>query len=188
MTTLEEKRIFRKYLSRVFLTAAIVYLITALFLDSNGSISMLNSLPGSGGMIGPVTVKQADTVVEIEIKQNLGRNNEWSFITGELLDANHEYLTGFGDELYYETGYDDEGRWTESENDYDNKLTIPNPGDYYFNFVVESNFPLEELPGMSVRIESKVGSSVPHFAAGMILLIIGALLNFFGGGILRTML
>lgn len=187
MTPFEEKKIFRQRMSRVIFAAAIIFLLTALFLDGKGAISEQQTLPGSGGTVGPVKVTEPNTVVKIDVTQNISTNSAWSFVTGELLDANREYLTGFGDEFYYETGYDSEGGWTEQEKDFDNKLTIQKPGEYFFNFNVESNIGLDVLPDMRVRIESKVGSSIPHFAGGMLLLIGSVLLNYFSGGILRSL-
>lgn len=182
----EETRAATRKLSNILLAFSVVYFVTALVLDFNSGLLKKEELPGNGGIVGPVQVAGAGTVLEIKIAQHLYKNRAWSFVTGELLDANKSYLTGFGDELYYEEGWDD-GRWVEAERDFEDKLTIRKAGQYYFKFNVESNEPVDQLPALRVEISKKVASSVPHFAGGMILLIIGVILNLRSGGLLRNL-
>ena len=66
-------------------------------------------------------------------------NNDWSAVTGNVLDQDKNYLFGFGQEFWKESGYDSDGRWTESKTKYDMKVTLPK-GIYYLEF--EQNGPL----------------------------------------------
>jgi hypothetical protein len=182
----EEKRTSTRKLSYILIGFSVLYFLTALILDFDSGLSKREDLPGTGGIVGPMQVGKKGAVLQVKISQFLHENRSWSFITGELLDSNKNYLTGFGDELFYEEGWDD-GHWVESERDFEDKLTIEKPGKYYFKFNVESNEPASKLPPLRVEITRKLASSVPHFAGGLILLIIGIVLNLYSGGILRTL-
>lgn len=181
------KRKSTRSLSYILLGFSVLYFVTALVLDSDVGALAREQLPGNGGTVGPVQIGEANSVVKVEIAQYLSKNRAWSFITGELLDANQNYLTGFGDELYYEEGWDSDGHWVESDRQFEDKLTIRKPGQYYFKFNVESNAPADRLPAIRVEISKKMASSIPHFAGGIILLIVGVILNIKGGGILASL-
>lgn len=182
----EEKRASTRKLSYILIGFSVLYFVTALILDSNSGLAKREDLPGTGGTVGPMQVGREGAVLQVKISQYLQENRSWSFVTGELLDSNKNYLTGFGDELYYEEGWDD-GRWVESERDFEDKLTIEKPGSYYFKFNVESNAPAAKLPPLRIEISRKLASSVPHFAGGLLLLIVGVILNLYSGGLLRAL-
>jgi hypothetical protein len=187
MSEQQNKRKSTRNLSYILLGFSVLFLVTALVLDSDVGVLAREELPGSGGLVGPVRIGENNSVVEVQIAQYLTRNRQWSFITGELLDSNKRYLTGFGDELWYEEGRDSEGRWVESDRNFEDKLTIRKRGQYYFKFNVESNASPDRLPNIRVEIAKKMASSVPHFAGGIILLIVGVILNIKGGGLLASL-
>ena len=178
-----EKRAATRGLSYILVGFALVYLITSAVLDMSAGIREQQQLPPAGGTVGPIEVAEAGTVLEVEVSQYISKNRAWSFIVGELQDENNRYLTGFGDELWYETGYDSDGRWVESERDFEDKLTIRKPGKYYFKFTAESKDGTKQMPPIRVEIEQKLASSIPHFVGGILLLIIGVVMNIKGGGI-----
>lgn len=127
----------------------------------------------SAVMIGPFTVEKYKEVHEITITSSLPENT-WSFIEGEVLDAEKDYLFSFGKELWHETGYDDEGAWRESDNDYSMKVTFPNPGKFYLNIKTNGSY---NAHAVQVTISKKRGSSIPHFVFGIFTLLIGLVLN-----------
>ena len=62
-----------------------------------------------------------------------------------------------------------------------------NPGQYYLRFKVDGGSlrkkaaaDLAELTQLTVTVARKLGSSIPHMWAGLIVLIIGIVLNEFG--------
>ena len=122
--------------------------------------------------IGPITVLKSKEVYEITIASGLPENT-WSFVEGEVLDAEKEYLFSFGKELWHETGYDD-GAWRESETSYSMKLTFPEPGQYYLNLKSSGTYNPDAL---QVDISKKRGSSLPHLVFGLFTLVIGIFLN-----------
>jgi len=114
-------------------------IVTALVLSGSGKRELKAKLPPEGGQVGPVVVKKANTVLAINVEQQF-RVDGWSYLEGEVLDADENYLFGFGDELWAESGYD-EGNWHEEKNDYDLYVTIPEPGTYYLGFVGQVGLP-----------------------------------------------
>ena len=110
------------------------------------------------------------------IKNHRNPVNSWTFIEGEVLDADEEYLFSFGDELGHYTGVDSEGPWTEHKNSYSVKLTLPEAGDYFLDFVAETSRGGDNTP-LTVTVEKLRGSSLPHILAGVVALIIAVMLN-----------
>jgi hypothetical protein len=173
-------------LSLVFLAAAALFLVTALIMNINTGVSVEQTLPPTGGLVGPLQVDERFTVLEITVTQRIF-NNHWSFVTGQLLDANKDYLTGFGDELYHETGYDADGRWVATEHRYDAKLTVRKPGKYYLKFTTDSDARPAQLPPIRVNVEEKLASSIPHFVGGVLLILVGVFMNIKSGGSLTRL-
>lgn len=123
--------------------------------------------------IGPITVQKYKEVYEITIASSLPENS-WAFVEGEVLDAEKDYLFSFGKELWHETGYDSDGAWRESDNNYSMKLTFPQPGQYYLNLKTEGSY---NPDAVQVTISKKRGSSIPHMVFGIFTLLIGIILN-----------
>lgn len=175
-------------LGLVLLGAGVVYMITSLVLGMGGEKLLDEKLPATGGVVGPVKIEQANQVVAVQVRHRLPLTSagSWSFVTVSLLNEQREYLTGFGDEMWHQAGYSSDGRWEQSVNGYTGKLTFPKPGSYYFKFAIESNIPATDQPPVDVVISKEAASTVPHFTAGLLLMIAGGVLVFFavflGGG------
>ncbi len=123
-------------------------------------------------LIGPFRINASSTVLTIDLKSSLPINT-WSFIEAELLDHDKDYIFSFGDELWHENGYDD-GPWEEAHDNYGMKLTIPSPGAYYINIKTQGSVTPNHI---AVRVSRRLGSSIPHFAFGMISLMVAFVLN-----------
>ncbi|TAE34599.1 MAG: hypothetical protein EAY65_02015 [Alphaproteobacteria bacterium] len=169
-----------KKVSLVFFLFSIISFITALFYTADtkkiydGAVYVsYNQQHKKMVLMGPLMVKQAKEVYEITIQSDV-RENSWVFIEGEVLDANKEYLFSFGQELWHETGYDDEGAWREQENDYSMKVTFPQAGQYYLNFKKEG---MQNDDKIHVTLSQKRGSSLPHMVFAVITCLIGAVLR-----------
>lgn len=149
---------------------------TSCVMDVNAGLEVEETLPASGGTVGPVQVEEANAVLHFTVEQNIDRGSgtfkRWSFITAEVLNADKEYLTGFGEELWHEAGYDD-GYWRENKHSFNAKMTLPEAGTYYFRFKPESDVGAGELSQISVDIEEDLGSSLPHHVAGILGLLLG---------------
>jgi hypothetical protein len=118
---------------------------------------------------GPIVVAEEDAVYRIKVRAYLAQQS-WSFVEGEVLNEEREYLFSFGKELSHYSGSD----WSEVDNDYTIKITFPATGKYYLRFKAESS---RTPKSIAVEVHSQVGSGVPHFWFGIITLIIGIILN-----------
>lgn len=164
-----------KQLGVIFIAFAFLCFFTSCYMDSTKS-KLKETLQSEGGIIGPINVKKDKSVYEITVYQPISWDGEWSHISGELLDEKKEYLIGFGDEFWKESGYDSEGHWSESKTKYDSKLTIPKKGIYYFKFVGEKSKRVNS--NIYVTIEQKRASALPSFAFGILSLIVGIFLSW----------
>jgi hypothetical protein len=160
----------------------ILCLITSAVFGSDDGKTVSGTLPSSGGILGPIVVSKDNTVLEFTVKETLNGYG-WSYLDGEMLDQNKEYLFGFGYEFWHETGYD-EGRWDEQKNKFDFKLTVPKKGTYFAHLYTEQ--PTYKQIGGNIQawITPVKGSSVPYFAAGIVGLIGG--IFFFVAGAMMT--
>ena len=160
----------------VLIVFGVVCLITAgLFSISRGA-SIQQNLPPEGGIVGPLEVKKDNTVYLINVFQFVRNDNDWSAVTGNVLDQDKNYLFGFGQEFWKESGYDSDGRWTESKTTYDMKVTLPE-GNYYLEFEADRSPTIDS--GISVSVSKKMGSSLPFLVAGILSLILGVVINEF---------
>ncbi len=164
-------------LSKVVLLFGVACYFTSCVMNvSVGTVDVEEMLPAEGGVVGPITIDDAGTVLSVNVQQRIddagGTFARWSFIMVSLLSEDQRYLTGFGGELWHEAGYDD-GYWEQAKTQFDTKLTIPRAGTYFFRFETESDVPPSELSRIAVGIESNLGSSLPFHVAGILGLLLG---------------
>jgi hypothetical protein len=124
-------------------------------------------------LVGPFKIRKANEVLFVRVEADISMDG-WSFVESEVLDEHKDYLFSFGKELWRETGVDDEGPWTEADRDYEMKITIPAKGTYYLNIKTQGDQTPDTL---NVKIGSAVGSSLPHLWFGIVVLLIGLVLN-----------
>lgn len=170
----------------VLMAFGLVSLITAIFFARQSGAALVQSLPAEGGIVGPVEITKENTVLHITVQQSFSQDS-WSYIEGDVLDAEQEPLFSFGDELWRESGYDSDGAWSESDSTYDLKVTIPEKGTHYLELTAELAAP-STASSMSIRVEPQAGSTVPFIAAGIIGLILGLILHEMAtGAIIRAL-
>ena len=161
-------------LGKIVFFFGIACYVTSCVMDiSAGEVEVEETLPAEGGVVGPVTVGDAGTVLAINVEQHIEGTDFWSFITVSLLNENKQYLTGFGGEVWHAAGYDD-GYWEQAKTDFDTKMTIPEAGTYFFRFETETDATFDRLSDIEVEIYGKLGSSLPFQVAGILGLIAGA--------------
>lgn len=160
----------------------VLSLLTSLYFTTQRQV-LQQTLPATGGSVGPFEVKSAGTVLEVVVVQSLtlppGSNTAtrgvWSFVSGEVTDDDDEYLFGFGGELWKESGYDG-SYWTEEDRDYAIKLTMPEAGQFFLEFSSEAPFGATVGP-MRVTVHQLRGSAIPHFVLGIALVLLGLMLR-----------
>jgi hypothetical protein len=164
-------------IASVFIIFSLISFITAFFFSLDKKQITRDSFSlGSPALSGPIYVKKHRETYNIEVTANIPKQS-WMFIEGEVLDGEKDYLFSFGKELWHETGYDD-GYWVENKNNYNIKVTFPNPGRYYLNFKIDNPYSYNSSKtAFVVAISKKNGSSIPHLWFGIITLIIGIFLN-----------
>ncbi|MFB6229546.1 MAG: hypothetical protein ABEL04_00180 [Salinibacter sp.] len=164
---------------KVLMLFGVVCYLTSCVMDMNTGLEVNETLPATGGTIGPVQVEEPNTVLHFTIRQTIDQGGStfkrWSFITTEVLNKEKQYLTGFGGELWHEAGYNSE-YWRESKHSFNAKMTLPDAGTYYFRFKQESDVQPSELSQIKVEMAGDLGSSLPHYVAGILGLILGAFL------------
>ena len=145
--------------------------LTSFFLNMDVGSSVKQTIPLSGGDVGPIEVKEEYSVYRIAVTQTLNAYGIWSFVGGEVLDERKEYLFGFGKELWKDRGVDYEGyAWSEQETTFDLKVTFPQKGVYFLRMTVETNQP-SAAGSVIVKVTPKQGSSLAHFILGILSLI-----------------
>lgn len=158
-------------------------LFSALFFTSQLGAPIKGKLPKDGGLTEAFVTPKKNTVVKIEVSQPILHDNIWTFVTGEILDAEQEVLFSFSEELWRETGYSEGQFWRETKSKFDLKVTLPNPGTYYVHLETERT-PKPHAGGQVYsrfgdlywKVTALNGSTVPLFAGGLIGLIFGVIL------------
>lgn len=126
-----------------------------------------------GSLYGPIKVKKGQSKI-CTIKANFSGDNTSTYLSGEVLDEDKDTLYEFGKDFWHESGYDSDGYWSESERNMKADLTFSEEGTYYIQFNTENN----SMYNISVKIEVKKGSGIPHLMMGTIVLIILSVLFF----------
>ncbi len=159
----------------------------------------------SGQIFGPIKVYKGHPKIIAIDSRYLGADNNYEYISGEVLDENENTLYEFGKELWRESGYDSDGYWAESDTNMSAKLVFSTPGTYFIRFNKEADEKLnkqnsssqEELPltavsdtpqmtspanalttyknKCNIRITSKNYSGIPHIIAGAYMLIFASI-------------
>ncbi|MGF1529139.1 MAG: hypothetical protein ACFCBW_20500 [Candidatus Competibacterales bacterium] len=164
----------------LLLSGAILYLATALFYDLGRDTQRFRAV--AAGDEVPLELESAGTYRFTIRNPRLDR--AWQFVTVEILDADRQYLFGFGDELYHATGFDGE-RWEEWDDQYQIKYVFPSPGSYYLRLDVEQGS-LNALRSIAasptggdtrfaidIALTRVGGSSLPHTLGSIPLLLAG---------------
>lgn len=161
-----EKRAKLHKIGLIFLGYAVLCFITSFWFNSNvGKGALKATIPASGGIIGPLLVKEKNSVYLVTVSQNVN-DGAWSFVSGDVLDENKNYLFGFGAEFWDERGRDSDGPWHESNERFNLKITFPKPGKFFLNFQSEMK---TSMAGSSINValKKKRGSALAHFILGL---------------------
>ena len=175
------------HLAIAFIIFSIVCLLSAFIFHTSEKSVLFEKIPPEGRILGPISVDQDYTVYQINVHYPFRGTNQWRFISGEVLNEKKEYLFGFGQELWKESGRDSDGAWTESKTNYDMKITLQK-GTYYLGFESETSVPKGYGNGITIRVEKKRGSSLYFLIAGIIGLIIGLIINEIANQTIRTII
>lgn len=179
----DKKVTWQRQLVIPLLGFGVLCLLTAFVLSFIASDELLvQKVPATGGIVGPFTITDDGTVLDVEVSQALPLQT-WSDVSVGLLDARKQWLIGFGGEFWHESGYDG-GRWEEADSEYHASLTIPDDGRYYLQVKPQNNL-RASAPGnhaITVRANTRGFSTIPHFAVGIVAIVLGLLLSFISGG------
>ena len=133
--------------------------------------------------VAPIITSDENTVLYISI-ENRNLSESWAFIEAELVDRQGRWVGGFGGNQYHESGYDSDGYYSEGQTVVDLTLVVPQPGEYALRFKVEggrntsrSSGDISSRTPLTVRIDYKLGGGGIFFALGLIILVIGVVLN-----------
>lgn len=170
MSSSDKRQIYQKLAKVLLGFSGLCFLTSFIFnVDSGSSAQIKQTLPFNGGDVGPIQVGKRNSVYNIEVQKDISQYGRWSFVGGDVLDNNKQFLFGFGEELWKESGYDSDGPWYEEKTAYDLKVTFPQPGDYYLRFKAESSS--SDRGNIKVSVSPKIGSSLAHFVLGIMSLI-----------------
>ncbi len=96
----------------------------------------LNEIPAEGRLVGPIELKQVNTVYNLNLVSSIPTNSAaWGAV--ELLDSDYASINAVEGDFWSETGYDDEGSWAESDLSSNYYFRLEKPGTYYARFFVE---------------------------------------------------
>lgn len=126
----------------------------------------------NGVMIGPMQIQEEGSIYSIVLDSSLSTTG-WSYIGVEVLDSSQQTLFSFGDEFWYEKGYDSDGAWTSRNENSKLTTTFPKPGTYYLRLTSD---PQGKTESVKVSIVPRKGSHIPHLAFGILSLIAGFIL------------
>lgn len=167
--------------SLVIILFAVLFAATAVVfsIESSGKAQRVRA----SALYGPVKVRRANEVITFELV-HYSPSESWSYIEGEVLNAEKKTVMSFGGDYYHESGYDG-GRWTERQKEQTVIARFPKPGDYYLKFKVETGakyskkgVDVTDQTSISVRTIRHIGGSgmLDYIAILLIVVAFGLLL------------
>jgi hypothetical protein len=158
-------------LATVFIVFGLLSLLTSWFYSTStkrvANVLLQDSI--SYSHIEAIRVVEDDEVYALSFDFNLSTQS-WSQVSVEVLDNDKNYLFSFTEEASYYLGID----WVERKDADTMNITFPKAGTYYLKFAVEGNKPPYSV---KVLVSKKRGSTLPHLWFGIIIIIIGIILN-----------
>lgn len=177
----DEDRIHWGHVAMVFIAFAILYFATAAFYDL--STDSKKYTVNASQTVGPIVSRKSNTVVQISVV-NLSVRQSWAFVETSVVDQKGGIVTSFGGNMYHESGYDSDGSWSESEKESDVKVVLPAAGQYFLKFKVSGGSAYQtrgtdktRSSRLSVTVEQKRGGSTILNVLGIIILVLGVVLN-----------
>ncbi|MEM7617531.1 MAG: hypothetical protein AAF195_04035 [Pseudomonadota bacterium] len=164
-------------IATVFIVFGLLSLITSWVYsfetEKVASSSFKPNKTGVSAEVGPINSRKNNETYKITVRADLA-SQSWSHIEGQVLDSKKKFLFSFGKELSYYSGRSSDGNWVEKEDNYSINITFPQVGTYYLKFNSESD---RSPRNIEVKINKKRGSILPHLWFGIILIIIGLIVN-----------
>ncbi len=144
---LEEAALARKEgeLRRLsYLSYAVGGILTLLFFGSCsvGSTAVASyevdftRLPESGLTKGPIELSEEGSIYQLTLSTSIP-DNSYSWGAIELLDEKKAPINAFEGDFWRESGYDSDGRWSESSVSTSHLFKLETPGTYYVRFFSE---------------------------------------------------
>lgn len=173
-------------LALVLVGFAALCFVTSLIMNGDTGTRYSKVLPPTGGMLGPIAIAEDDTTYEIKVAQDIKKAGEWSYVEGEVLDANKTFQFSFGKELWKkQQDYKGPGTLPQSTvpatsiagvSRYDLKVVFPKAGDYFLRFKTNAS----QAVGTSINVSAQQlqGSSIFHLILGIVSLFFA--LSIFG--------
>lgn len=151
----------------IFAVFAVASFIAAGIFSSDVSSVESKNLPITGGEVGPLVVKEKNSVYEITIINRV-KINDWSTVEVEMRDEHQKRLFSFSEDMWHEVGYDDEGSWEDDRYTYSMDITIKEPGKYYFTVSADRSAGVDS--NITFKVVKERGSNVLFLTFGFLAL------------------
>ncbi len=185
--TQKTPKAFTRSLGWVMMLSAVVCFVMAdhfsdtipIVHQEDGTVSVLiRHFPPKGGEMTDLVVKSPFESYQIDIYQD-PELMQWSHVDVAIYNAAGRYMFGFGDEFWYESGRDSEGYdWTEWINTYSARFTLPQG---LYKLVISSEqSAVDKVSDIQLKLQRLNGSQLPFIWLGVVLLLVGWILNVMG--------
>ncbi|WP_028974735.1 hypothetical protein [Spirochaeta cellobiosiphila] len=149
---------------------SVIFFVLSLFINNSGKTIQDVTLSSEGGLISSFEISRKNQVISVKVSQNLDQAGGQNTVLVDLLDKNSNVLLSVSKDLYYETGYDSEGAWTDSDTMLNTKFTIPEPGQYGFRINTNHNDLAQQ--DIEVKVIAYWASTLPFTLAGWLFAIL----------------
>ncbi len=146
-----EKAKNNRFWGKLFFATTGILMLLSLINIGNGQMIFSDSLSVSSSvstssisseenqkLLGPLAFNKKDEIYTISLQSNVSGNNNWNTGYITLLNTQKQVINQLNGEFWSESGYDDEGSWSESESSTELLFYIENPGEYYIALSGES--------------------------------------------------
>jgi len=178
LTKLKEREAFWGFVYQVARIAMVIFFVLSFFACSDMTqnvvtsqqVSLPNILDQGGVLTEPIEVPKQG-LYRLTLRASGMNENSEIYLFAYVLDSAKAAINTIDQQLFYYAGYDDEGRWTETNYDVSKRFRLEKGGTYYLQLFGDADNPALIRGDLSIQLKSGVILTRYFFLAALISLV-----------------
>jgi hypothetical protein len=179
LAKLKEREAFWGFVYKVSSIATVIFFVLSFFACSDLTQTVersqqlpLKSLLDQGGVLSdPIEVAEKG-LYRLTLRASAMAENSEIYVFAYVLDSTEAAINTIDEELFYYAGYDDEGRWTETNYDVSQRFRLESGGTYYLRLFGNADNPAMITGTLHIELKDGVLLTRYFFLAAIFSLIV----------------
>lgn len=179
LAKLKEREEFWGFVYKVARIAMVIFFVLSFFACSDMTqhvvtsqqVSLPSLLDQEGVFSEPIEVPEKG-LYRLTLRASSMAENSEVYVFAYVLDSAKAAINTIDEELFYYAGYDDEGRWTETNYDVSKRFRLEKGGTYYLQLFGNADNPALIRGSLSIQLKSGVMLTRYFFLAALLSLVV----------------